>query len=267
MSEDRTMETIKLARDLKKAAVTMSETEARFLVDSYYQMQDNRIRAAGQARSMEHEPHALLSWLEKNNQALETQVKNALGEYAKSKPAGQWALGICGVGPVITAGLLAHIDITKAPTVGHIWSYAGLNPEQKWNKGEKRPWNASLKTLCWKIGECFVKVSTNAKDYYGHFYLERKAMEKQKNENGEFKEQAAEILERTPNHAQKAIYSKGMLSDGHIHSRAKRYAVKLFLSHFHHVMCVSHYNQEPPLPFPIAHQGHAHNIKPPAAAA
>jgi hypothetical protein len=44
--------------------------------------------------------------------------------------------------------LLARIDIVKAPTAGHIWRYAGLDPTVRWNKGEKRPWNAGLKVLC-----------------------------------------------------------------------------------------------------------------------
>ena len=42
-----------------------------------------------------------------------------------------------------------------------------MNPTVEWKKGEKRPWNASLKVLCWKIGESFVKVSSNPKDFYG----------------------------------------------------------------------------------------------------
>jgi hypothetical protein len=39
---------------------------------------------------------------------------------------------IKGIGPVIAAGLLANIDITKAPTAGHIWRFAGLDPSSKW---------------------------------------------------------------------------------------------------------------------------------------
>ena len=37
-----------------------------------------------------------------------------------------------GIGPVIAAGLLANIDIKQAPTVGHIWRFAGLDPTNKW---------------------------------------------------------------------------------------------------------------------------------------
>lgn len=43
----------KLTKDIKQASITLSKDEARFLVDSYYQMQDNRIRSSGQIRSMD----------------------------------------------------------------------------------------------------------------------------------------------------------------------------------------------------------------------
>lgn len=145
------LESIKrLARDVKSAAVTLSHQEARFLVDTYYGMQDERIRADGQVRAMEksEEPHSVLSWLSDQSTTLENQIKRALDAYSASHPLGEWARSIYGIGPVIAAGLLAHIDIAKAPTAGHIWNFAGLNPDVKWEKGKKRPWNATLKLLC-----------------------------------------------------------------------------------------------------------------------
>ena len=56
----------------------------------------------------------------------------------------------------ISAGLMANIDITKVQTAGQIQAFAGLDPTREWNKGEKRPYNARLKALCWKIGQCFI---------------------------------------------------------------------------------------------------------------
>lgn len=166
----------KLKKDIKEAAKVLSDDEARFLVDSYYQMQDNRIRSDGQIRSMDKsgEPNQVLGWLSDQNTTLENNIKSALDKYTDSKPIGVWMKSICGIGAVISAGFLAHIDITRAPTAGHIWSYAGLNPDMEWKKGEKRPFNATLKTLCWKLGESFVKVSNNGKDIYGKMYQNRK---------------------------------------------------------------------------------------------
>jgi len=255
----------RLKRDIKDASVTMSADEARFLVDAYYMMQEDRKRAHNQVRALgeSQEPHMVIQWLADQSQMLESQIKRALDAYSASHEIGVWAREVTGIGPVIAAGLMAHIDITRAPTVGHIWRYAGLDPTTKWSKGQKRPWNAELKTLCWKIGESFVKVSSKPDAFYGHVYLERKAQEVAKNENGDFAEQAAKKLEEfnigKDTDAYKA-YSKGKLPPAHLHARAKRYAVKLFLSHWHEVAYQAHYGKEPPLPYPIAHLGHAHKI-------
>lgn len=253
----------KLNKDLRTAAITLSDAEARYLVDTYYQMQDQRIRAGNQLRSMSEsgEPNLALQWVAEQAAVLEAQVQKALAAYAKASEAGRWALSVLGIGPIIAAGLSAHIDITKCPTVGHIWRFAGLDPTQTWEKGQKRPWNASLKVLCWKAGESFVKVSGRENDVYGHLYLERKAYEAAKNEAGEYAAQAAAKLERfkigKSTEAYKA-YSAGKLPPGHLHARAKRWAVKLFLSHWHEVAYRAKFGAEPPLPYPIAILGHAH---------
>lgn len=260
---------MRLSSDLKEAAVTLSDDEARFLVDTYYMMQKNRIRAAHQNRALDKqgEPHKVLSWVAAQNEILEDQIKAALHRYADNHPVGRWMMKITGIGPVIAAGLLAHIDITKAPTVGHIWRFAGLDPTQKWDKGEKRPWNATLKTLCWKVGRSFLFVSNNPNDIYGKVYKARKELEKERNDSGAFRDQALYTFENTKwkkkDSVTKAAYQKGVLPDGRIDLRARRYAVKLFLSHLHHVWYYHEFGEPPPKPFVIEHLGHAHYIKPP----
>ena len=258
----------RLTRDLAKAAITLTPDEARYLVDAYYTMQANRIRTAGQIRAMNEsgEPHEVIAWLNVQDEILENQIKRALDKWTDAQYMGRWAKAICGIGPVISAGLLAHIDITKAPTAGHIWRYAGLDPTLKWEKGKKRPFNASLKTLCaFKLGESFVKTQNNEHDIYGKFYVERKKLEQERNEALLFKGQAERILsdrkidKKTDAYA---WYSKGMLPPAQIHARARRYAVKLFLSHYHGEAYRHHFGTEPPLPYPIAHLGHVHLIQP-----
>ena len=153
----------KLTKDERIASMTLGKDEARFLVDAYYQLQDNRIRSDGQVRSMskDGEPHAVLQWLADMNRTLEESIKSALDSYSMATPVGQWARSQVGIGPVIAAGLLAHLDITKANTAGAFWSYAGMDPRSTWEKGQKRPWNAQLKVLCWKLGESFVKAQVS----------------------------------------------------------------------------------------------------------
>ena len=255
----------RLSRDLAAGSVTLGPSEARFLVDSYYAMQEQRKRSSNQilALSESKEPHSVLQWFLEQSDTLETQVKRALGKYAEAHPVGGWMMSIRGIGPVISAGLLAHIDITKCPTVGHIWRFAGLDPTQEWGKGERRPWNASLKTLCWKIGESFVKTKGHEEGFYGAIYDQRKAYEHEKNERGEYKDQAERILKARPTHKQKATYAQGKLPDGQIHARAKRYAVKLFLAHLHEVWYELEYGTKAPLPYAIARMDHAHKIEVP----
>lgn len=256
---------VRLAKDLREAAKTLSDDEARFLVDAYYAMQKDRIRADNQVRALSEsaEPNAVLAWLGQQSATLEGQIKSALGKYSQASVVGRWAESICGIGPVLSAGLLAHIDIVQAPTVGHIWRFAGLDPTVSWEKKTKRPWNASLKTLCWKIGESFVKVSGNEADVYGKIWQERKALEIERNEAGAFAEQAARALAakrfRDDTSAKKS-YESGKLPAGHIHARAKRYAVKLFLAHWHAVAYRSHFGTDAPKPYAMTMLGHAHEI-------
>jgi hypothetical protein len=111
----------------------------------------------------------------------------------------------------------------------------------KWSAVSKgismRPWNTGLKVLCWKIGECFVYVSGKEDAYYGEVYSKRKKFETARNEGG-YNATAAEIL-KSKRIGEDTVafeyYSKGKFPPAHVHARAKRYAVKLFLSHFHHV--------------------------------
>lgn len=167
---------------------------------------------------------------------------------------------------MIAAELLAHIDITRCPTVGHIWRFAGLDPTSKWEKKQKRPWNAALKTLCWKVGQSFMKFSNRDDCYYGKVYRARKEYEIARNEAGGNAAAVAEGLARIKDKNTEAYKHliAGRLPPGQIDARARRYAVKLFLSHFHAVWYEQHFGTKPPLPYPIAMLGHAHLIPPPS---
>lgn len=146
-----TLEPIKrLSRDLAKAATTLSIDEVRYLVDAYYQMQANRIVASNQLRALtkSEEPHEVLLWLTTQSEMLENQIKRTLDKWTSEDDVAYWCKQVMGIGPVIAAGLRAHIDIEKVETAGAIWRFAGLDPTSKWLPKTKRPWNASLKTLC-----------------------------------------------------------------------------------------------------------------------
>jgi hypothetical protein len=270
----------KLTRDLRDASVTLSTDEARFLVDAYYMMQDDRIRSAAQARQLQKsgEPHSVLNWLYTQHETLELQIKRALDAYSDSILLGRWARSIVGIGPVITAGLLAHIDlehqeidpITQLPRrVGPagVWRFAGLDPTVTWGKGQKRPWNAKLKRLCWLIGESFTKTCNHPNAYYGRIYSRRKEYETAKNLAGEYAAQAALSLETKNFGADtqaRKHYEAGHLPPARIHLRAQRYAVKRFLGDYWEVgFRIAFPDREPPPPYAIGVLGHMDYEPPP----
>jgi hypothetical protein len=350
----------RLDSDLRKAATELGSEEARFLVDMYYQMQNVRIRFRGQQRQTEKhaEPNEVICWGLANIKRAEEDIKRALGEFAASYAAGRWCLSNHGIGPVITAGLLAHLDIRNTPTVGKWWRFAGLDPSRTWHGKEEaksmlqqvdlqktartlslplatelsslcnvnpvrlqqvwsdgfakykkyaamekylaaRPWNAELKSLCaFKMGECFVKFQNHEDCDYGHLFQARKALEVERNMAGAFSDQAVSILtkQKRSDDAYATKWMKGcytadtmlkvlaldqakrlpylntnegapgsgvvMLAPAHIHARARRYAVKIFMSHLHHVMYVDLNGEDPPKPFIIEHGDgtHTHTI-------
>ncbi len=295
----------KLNADAKKAAAKMSRQSARHMVNLYYSMQGLRIRVQSQVRaSMENaSPNEALLAIFDQQSVVENQARLALDHWTREHIPSQWARGVRGIGPVLAAGLRAHIDMGIARTAGQIFRFAGLDPSIRWDKKaghyivpkkfmptrstddvdwteifpeaktteeameilqertdangmwyittRRRPWNNDLKVLCWKIGESFVK----AGGWYGDVYRAKKAHLIAQNEAGMFAQAAKEKLENfkigKETDAYKA-YSVGLLPPAHIHSRAKRVAVKMFLSHLHHVWFVYQYARTPPEPFAIA---------------
>src|SRR5687768_422096 len=118
-----------MSRDIRQAADLMSADEARYLVDTYYQVQDFRKASASQMSTLakNEEPNLFLSWTFDTMEYVEAQIKLALNRYTNQDPVGVWSKSIVGIGPVIAAGLLAHINIEKAQTAGAIWRFAGLD--------------------------------------------------------------------------------------------------------------------------------------------
>ena len=314
----------RITKDLREAVKTLTSQESRYLVDYYYQMQEDRKRSANQNRAVKdgadtEGPSGAVEWLASQGRCMESRVKTFLDIYSGHHPLGIWARANVGIGPVIAAGLLAHIDMAQAPTAGHIWSFAGLDPRVKWCAAaetakelesclggrpseltyehvviasnhfrrkvatveryatpltwtslvkaiNRRPWNTPLKTLCWKIGESFVKVSGKPDAFYGKLYVEHRVEENTRNDLGEYAQQAADKLKRFKigkDTDAYAAYSQGKLPPAHLFARAKRRVVKLFLSHYHHVGYVLLHGEEPPRPWAIEHGGHTHYIAPP----
>jgi hypothetical protein len=225
-------------RILKKIAKSfkLSSGEISDAVELYYDAQKLRLMHGNKERS--EAPDQLVEWLARWLRLGENVILGKLKSWIQSEEApaeARWAYEQIGIGPVIAAGLAAHIDVTRAQSISAVWKFAGQAPGfDRKVKGIKLPYNARLKTLCWKLGESFVKVSGKEGATYGKLYAEYKAEELAKNARGANASSARNELakKKIRDGATKRLLESGKLTDGHVHARAKRRAVKLFLSHY-----------------------------------
>jgi hypothetical protein len=169
----------------------------------------------------------------------------------------------------------------------------------------KRPWNTKLKTLCWKLGDSFMKFHNREDCLYGHIYAQRKPLEVEGNDQGRFRAQAAETLrERSIRDADTRAWYEGrypagttsavlglrgatsaetqtlrnqylaahrgepdsgepMHPLGRLELRARRRAIKLYLSHYWNVAYWEHYHTLPQKPYQTAKDDALHLFIPP----
>lgn len=275
----------KLTQDLKRLALKMPLFEARQLVQTYYALQEERKRAGLRRQKAEDrgQPVLLVQHFEEQFWILERQVQKALDIYSSNDPLGQWLRSHPGIGPVLSAGLLTYFQVEdvypddpentdpatqggmprRRNAVGAWWAFAGISNNIVWEKGQKRPYSDKAKVLCYKLGESFVKVKNKPNDHYGKWYEKRKAYEEAKNARGDYAAEAAKYAERMPKSSPtQAHYKEGRLPQHHIHARARRWTVKLFLSHYFEVAYKMKYGVEPPKPYPISVLGHKDYIPP-----
>ena len=157
-----------------------------------------------------------------------------------------------------------------------VWQYSDLQKKaynekkQKWSKEDiiktisKIPYNADLKVLMFKISESFLKCINKEDSLYGNLLTKRRNYEIIKNERGDYAEQA-ELALATKNFKKKEViktYKSGKLPAGHILNRSKRYAVKMFMSHFYEAMYFNKYGRLPANPYILEFGGHHDYIAP-----
>lgn len=282
---------------VKENPITTRE-ELRSAVTQYYQLQDFRIGSGNRQFQLDKvdedgEENTNKDTSKKNIsfaytcaglKDIEDVIAKWLKDYVDRDPIGRWLTSIKGIGPVLAAGLISYIDISKCQTAGSIWRYAGWEghrPPKK--KGVKLDYNPDFRVLCWKCGESFQKVSGFEKDpktkelkldgngnpipksLYGRLYAEKLQWYIEKNEAGGFAEAAKTALaeKNITAKATKECYESGKLPMAHLIAMAKRYAVKIFLSHLFTVWYEHENGVAAPKPFVEVHCGHVHMIEPP----
>lgn len=147
----------------------------------------------------------------------ETHMKQRFTIFIERQPIWQdgWLPSVRGIGPVLAAGLVAELGSSaNFDNVGKLWAYCGLHVKDgacvKRKKGVKSNWNSVAKTLCWKVGDSFVK-SGGA---YRKLYDARKEFEQMKHPESFATGNGKEVR----------------FGKGHLDARARRYTVKMFLS-------------------------------------
>lgn len=189
----------RLSKDLKDAATLLTRSDVRALVDLFYMQQRQRIRINNQITAAKKDARSsdLLGWALNNQKLFESNCQRALEGWCQQyEIVDRWVKKIYGVGPIITAGMLAHLDEKPPPTVGHWWSFAGIIPGLKKEKGVKRKWNGTLKTLLWKMSSVQVRLYAinPEKSVYGKLYYDRREYETQTNLSGKLSGQAQMAL-------------------------------------------------------------------------
>ena len=236
----------------------------RTLVDMYYDFQSQRIQTQLRIGASQRE-HLLteddlsiygITTIFENAQAFEKDIEKLIRAQLKNHALyNQYLSRIIGIGPMLSAGLIAYIDdIEKFEHVSSLWQYCGYGMNRYCPKckkptyqdveyetgktakklhplercpicntqtnpiiqrriiGYQSNWNDKLKVLAWKTGTSFVKQTPTRSKY-------RKLYDKIK----------AEEHKLHPNRIKKK--SKTLYSDGHLHNRAMRKVVKIFLAH------------------------------------
>ncbi len=201
---------------------------------------------------------------------LEHWVDGRIGELLKEHPAYGWFSRVKGIGPENIAKVLGLIrvapevndegeELPYADTISALWKFSGYSVEDgrapKRVPGQKLPYNAQLRTLCWRVAtslmkagvrerctkcgqligqtkrkthECpdptFVAIATTK---FGAYYLKQKVAYQQRYEKAGVRIVPAEEL---PKKGGKRYEPEGIISEGHVHNQALRKTIKLFLA-------------------------------------
>ena len=180
------------------------------------------------------------------------QTKKAMINYGTLIPCWEFITSIRGlkVGG-LAAQVLAQIDdIGKFATVSKLWRFAGQavidGKAERTKQGEKSSANLKLKSICWLIGDQFIKQQTPI--YVDIYYSEKERIRR-------------DCPEPIPNPDENSRWPT-INTDSHVHRKARRKMVKIFLSH---LWLIWRDLEGLPVSKPYAEQilGHSNIIPPP----
>jgi len=261
----------------------------RQLVSSYYGIQKVRVAMGNRTTAIvkeygETEHTKMLKDVYDISEKIEKTIVKYIRSVVREFPIyTQWLKYVVGVGDVLAAGLIAGIKTpARFSNISKLWHYCGQHvvdgeaPSRR--KGAKVDWNPFMRTLCWKLGESFVKT----KGFYRSAYDRFRGVEERKSEEGIIRpidkcigyvpkdDKVIEVVGDKPLTKSKIEKLKKMgyaelrvgMTKAHIHARAKRKTVKLFIAHLWHKWREI---EGLPITKPYAHAllGHSDFVEPP----
>lgn len=155
-------------------------------------------------------------------------AKEMAGFGASVGPIWQWLLDIKGIGTNLAGKLIANIDdINRFATVSKLWAFSGWavrDGRREYNqKGKTSGYNHKLKSICWQIGDSFLKQQTPV--YTDVYYVEKERLQRLHPDT--LCRDCKELWSKE----HKAKGHKQMYNPLHLHNMAQRKMVKIFLQH------------------------------------
>jgi len=198
---------------------------------------ESRLRELGESPE-DMEAYRLLSALHSRLYNEEKEWLNQVKELLKDHPIWEYCEKVKGMGPVAALTFLGYINPYEAVSAGKVWAYFGFTPESKLKSGKKANFNPEAKGRAWLIARNVIM----AKDPY-YFPLYQKKKEYYMQRMGEYIEHAEkcpefeECMRRLKAKAGRLGRApKKPPCRAHIDNRAKRWLIKLILSHALQIM-------------------------------
>jgi hypothetical protein len=223
--------------DAKKAAAILGDREAIYLVNLFNFLLETRVGICARLKTIIETPNKALTFLLDEIAEREKNARIILDIFTDNHPVGNVLKQIKGIGPVISAGFVAHVDMTKINHFSQILSYGGYTKNSKRQRGKKLTYNPDLKKVFVHMGRSFQYSSGYPDSYFGWHYKLLKRRILNHNENGFYKDVAkSKIQEYNFDKSKSAYksYSEGKLPAGHVIALAKFKTVCLFVGMAHY---------------------------------
>ncbi len=190
--------------------LVVSDNLLRALVDTREQVQKTRIQFGNRLAVLADGGDAgsrgqieAARFFTEQFEGFEARLNEIIIKEVREHPIFEYLDLIRGVGPMLSARLIAMIDITRAPHVSSLWRYAGLGvtdgKADRHQKGKRSHFNSRLKKTMYLIGRSMLMSNSPYRTIYDR--------------------------------AKERYMAREGITKGHANNMARRVMVKVFLQH------------------------------------